>query len=93
MKSMAEVWQEWHYGFGENPSVVELDKRFGNRWCCNSKIRQRCSIRKRLVVAAKEASRRGVPVEDVISLIDKIKASDGHRLSRLPGQDFETALG
>jgi hypothetical protein len=82
MKSMAEVWQEWHHGLGGNPSVVELDKRFGNKWRYNSKIRQRCSIRKRLVVAAKEeASRRGVPVEDVISMMDKIKASDGHRLS------------
>ncbi|KAN0075780.1 hypothetical protein V8E54_007050 [Elaphomyces granulatus] len=78
MKSMAEVWQEWHHG--GNPSVVELDKRFGNKWRCNSKIRQRCSIRKRLA-AKEEASRRGVPVEDVISLMDKIKASDGHRLS------------
>ncbi|KAN0073272.1 hypothetical protein V8E54_008492 [Elaphomyces granulatus] len=66
MKSMAEVWQEWHHGLGGKPSVVELDRPFGNKWRCNSKIRQRCSIRKRLVVAAKEeASRRGVPVEDV----------------------------
>ena len=24
MKSMAEVWQEWHYGLGGNRSVVEL---------------------------------------------------------------------
>ena len=61
MKSMAEVWQEWHYGLGGNPSVVELDKRFGNKWRYNSKIRQRYSNRKRLVVAAREeASRRAV---------------------------------
>jgi hypothetical protein len=82
MKSMAEVWQEWHYGLGGNPSVMELDKRFGNKWRYNSKIRQRCSNRKRLIVAAREeASRRGVPVEEIVSLIDGIKARDGHRLS------------
>jgi len=82
MESMAEVWQEWHYGLGGNPSVMELDKRFGNKWRYNSKIRQRCSNRKRLIVAAREeASRRGVPVEEIVSLIDGIKARDGHRLS------------
>jgi hypothetical protein len=38
MKSMAEVWQEWHRGLGGNPSVMELDKRFGNKWRYNFKI-------------------------------------------------------
>ena len=67
--------------------VVELDKRFGNKWRYNSKIRQRCSNRKRLIVAREEATRRGVPVEEIVSLMDGIKARDGHRLS------FKTALG
>ncbi|KAN0070619.1 hypothetical protein V8E54_011488 [Elaphomyces granulatus] len=84
MKSMAEVWQEWHHGLGRNPSVVELDKRFSNKWRYNSKIWQRCSIRKRFGGGCEGGGKpercpsRG---RNVISLMDKIKASDGHRLS------------
>jgi hypothetical protein len=33
------------------------------------------------VAAREEASRRGVPVEEIVSLMDRVEAEDGHRLS------------
>ncbi|KAK4242960.1 transcriptional activator of glycolytic enzymes-domain-containing protein [Corynascus novoguineensis] len=78
LRSVADLYQLWRYGFGMMPSIDELEKRWGSRWRLRNE-RQLFSIRKVVIdEVVKVASARGWPEEDAVKELERQRVERGN---------------
>ena len=81
IKTVIDVWEEWHVGAEGRPSILDLNREYGASWRQSTKTRNTYSRRKRLIeeikLRAEEAG--GRPYIEVVNEVENIRrAGDRH---------------
>jgi hypothetical protein len=74
--TVAELWKEWHEGLASNPSVEEMEEKFGRKWRATSKESKFFSRRKTIIDYVKQVvSTQRVSWVEAVRKVDEERGS------------------